>query len=373
VDAGAVTWVSGVTGAVGEISGANSLVGLSAGDRVGAEVWALENGNYVVLSPQWDYGALADAGAVTWGSGAAGIKGLVSPANSLVGGSTGDGVGSNGISELYNGNYVVRSPDWDNGAASDAGAITWANGATGIAGLVSPSNSLVGSHPDDLVGFYPIERLPNVTNGSFIALSPDWDNGSLADAGAATWVNGQSGLVGAIGPANSLVGSSAGDAVGQDVAGTAQGNFLVLSPLWDNGLAADAGAVTWGSSQSGVVGAVSSANSLVGSSANDGLGSHNSVGVSERGDYVVLSPGWDNGGIQDAGAVTWGDGLGGTTVGEISAQNSLLGTVAGGGPSMTFQNDSQIGQYIIGRPAENIVSLYRLRGEYKIHLPAILR
>jgi hypothetical protein len=374
LDAGAATWISGAAGAVGVISGANSLVGLSAGDRIGAEILALENGNFLVISPGWDNGSQVDAGAVTWGSSVAGVKGLVSPTNSLVGASAGDRTGSGWVTELYNGNYVVRSPDWDNGAASDAGAITWANGGTGIAGLVSPANSLVGSHSNDLVGFYPIERLSNGTNGSFLVLSPDWDNGSLPDAGAATWVNGQSGLAGAISPSNSLVGGAADDAVGQYIVGLAQGNYLVLSPLWDNGLAVDAGAVTWGSGASGVKGLVSPANSLVGSSSDDGLGAHNSVGGSERGDYVVLSPGWDNGVILDAGAVTWGDGVGGATTGEITAQNSLLGTVAGGGPRMTFHYDSLLGQYLIGRPAENMVSLYRLPSlEYKIRLPLVLR
>ena len=54
---------------------------------------------------------------------------------------------------LSNGNYVVRSPDWDNGAAADAGAVTWGSGTTGITGTVSAANSLVGSTAGDQVGY----------------------------------------------------------------------------------------------------------------------------------------------------------------------------------------------------------------------------
>ena len=57
------------------------------------------------------------------------------------------------MTALSNGNYVVRSPDWDNGAVTDAGAVTWGNGTTGITGAVSAANSLVGSTADDQVGY----------------------------------------------------------------------------------------------------------------------------------------------------------------------------------------------------------------------------
>ena len=61
-------------------------MGSHASDLVGyADVTALSNGNYVVISPYWDNGAIANAGAVTWGSGTSGVTGPVSSANSLVG------------------------------------------------------------------------------------------------------------------------------------------------------------------------------------------------------------------------------------------------------------------------------------------------
>ena len=45
-------------------------------------------------------------------------------------------------------------------------------------------------------------------------------------------------------PANSLVGSTANDFVGNNsVFPLSNGNYVVVSPIWDNGSAVDAGAV----------------------------------------------------------------------------------------------------------------------------------
>ncbi len=77
----------------------------------------------------------------------------------------------------------------------------------------------------------------------------------------------------------------------------------------------------------------------------------------------MASPYWDNGAIVDAGAVTWGDGTAGTT-GPITADNSVLGTAAGGGSSMSWWGgyDNVNHQLVVGRPAENLVTLFRLAG-----------
>ena len=59
--------------------------------------------------------------------------GVVTVANSLVGSTANDQVGSLGVTALNNGNYVVRSPNWDNGTVVNAGAVTWGSGTTGVA------------------------------------------------------------------------------------------------------------------------------------------------------------------------------------------------------------------------------------------------
>ncbi len=142
---------------------------------------ALSNGNYVVSSPDWTNGAAAGAGAVTWGSGTAGVSGPVSAANSLVGSTANDGVGGgegSGVTALSNGNYVVSSPNWNNGAAASAGAVTWGSGTAGVSGPVSAANSLVGSTANDGVG--DSDGVTALSNGNYVVTSPDWNNGAAA-------------------------------------------------------------------------------------------------------------------------------------------------------------------------------------------------
>ncbi|WP_232530116.1 Calx-beta domain-containing protein [Rosistilla oblonga] len=322
--AGAVTWGDGSTGITGVVSASNSLVGSKANDRVGyGDVTSLGNGNYVVRSYLWDNGAATDAGAVTWGDGSSGVRGVVNASNSLVGSKANDSVGNAGVTVLNNGNFVVSSAFWANGAASRAGAVTWGDGSTGVSGAVSDSNSLVGSKAQDRVGIRGVTAL---SNGNYVVSSSYWDNGTTPDAGAVTWGDGNTGIRGVVSDINSLVGSTTNDQVGYGGAlSLSNGNYVVRSRFWDNGLATDAGAVTWGDGSTGVRGDVSVGNSLVGSAANDYVGMY---GVSlSNGNYVVSSSYWDNGTTPDAGAVTWGDGNTGIR-GVVSASNSLVGSKA---------------------------------------------
>jgi len=224
-----------------------------------------------------------------------------------VGSTANDYVGGDGITALSNGHYVVNSPMWDNGAAVNAGAATWMNGTTGISGVVTVTNSLVGSMANDYVGDGGITAL---SNGHYVVNSPMWDNGAVTNAGAATWMNGTTGITGIVSVTNSLVGSMANDHVGDYV--------TVLS----------------------------------------------------NGNYVVNSYDWDNGATANAGAVTWGDGYGDTR-GAISAENSVRGTAADGGYSLVFDYDYTHHQLVVGRPADNIVTLFR--PIHPVYLPVVLR
>jgi hypothetical protein len=332
VDVGAVTWGNGTSGVTGTVSAANSLVGSTANDNVGYYVTPVSNGNYVVSSPSWDNGAAVDTGAVTWGNGTNDVSGTISATNSLVGSTAGDQVGyyddQNYIAVLSNGNYVIISPSWDNGAVVDAGAVTWGSGTNGISGIASAANSLVGSTAFDQVGEKFMSA--HVSNGNYVVISPSWDNGAVVDAGAVTWGNGTSGVSGTISATNSLVGSTAGDQVGyyddqNYIAVLSNGNYVIISPSWDNGAVVDAGAVTWGSGTNEITGTVSATNSLVGSTAFDQVGK-NAIAVLSNDNYVVISPSWDNGAVMDAGAVTWGSGTNGIT-GTVSVTNSLVGSM----------------------------------------------
>src|SRR5262249_47421951 len=159
----------------GDISILNSLVGSRGGDRVGFSVRKLSNGKYVVISPNWDNGVVVDVGAVTLTSGTAGP---VTSTNSLVGSTANDHVGSGGVNEVSNGNCVVSRPNWDNGTVVEAGGVTWVNGTNGqtvnTSNTVSTANSLFGTTNSDSVGSFGVIAL---SNGNFVVRSPIWDNG----------------------------------------------------------------------------------------------------------------------------------------------------------------------------------------------------
>lgn len=343
VDAGAVTFGNGIHGTVGFVSATNSLVGSTQNDRVGLGstidygVLALTNGNYVVISSAWDNGDATDAGAVTFGDGMTGITGAVSASNSLVGSTTGDTLGAGSptvgvgtVVALSNGNYVVSSPLWDNGSTSDVGAVTLGNGVVGTTGAVSAANSLVGSTKNDHVGASPSLPL-GVTvplkNGNYVVASPQWDNGSEQNVGAVTFCDGINATTGPITVANSLVGSQSNDSAGAGgVTALTNGNYVVATPGWRNGTIATAGAVTFGKGDSGITGPITTTNSLVGGTLFDQIGSFR-VRALSNGNYVVQSPNWHNGNIADAGAATFGDGVNGTT-GVVGPANSLVGSSA---------------------------------------------
>ncbi|MFM8374841.1 MAG: YDG domain-containing protein, partial [Phenylobacterium sp.] len=317
--AGAVTQGSTTTGVSGVVSAANSIVGGRTDDHVFGMAY-LPNGNYIVGSPTWDNGLIADAGAVSLVNGASGRVGLLSASNSLVGSTAGDSVGSGGFTFLSTGNLVVTSYNWDNGAAVDAGAVTFMNGASGLVGTVSASNSLVGGTSGDQVGF---DRMWVLPDGDYVVTSTRWDSGPIVDVGAVTWGSGTSGVTGLVSATNSLIGSTAYDAIGSAfILVLPNGAYVVGSPSWSNGPASRAGAATWAAGDGSTVGVVTAANSLVGSQTGDQVGQ--SMQVLANGNYVVSSQSWDHGPIRNTGAITWGNGLGGTT-GPVSTANSLVG------------------------------------------------
>jgi hypothetical protein len=294
-------------------------------------------------------------GAATWGNGTTGTSGVVSAANSLVGTSEDDRVCGSGITALANGNYVVVSPGWNPG---DAGAVTWGNGTTGITGPVSSANSLIGTYAQDGVGSKGVTAL---TNGNYVVATPGADNVYEVDAGAVTWGNGTTGISGMIGEANSLVGTRGGDLIGQGrVTALPNGNYVVASPNWSG----NAGAATWGNGSTGIKGAVTPANSLVGSAANDYV-SYFGIIPLPSGNYIVRSPLWDNGPVEAAGAVSRGNGGIGTK-GFINPGNSVIGTTPSGGTGQNFVFDAVNNQFVIGRPADNIVTLWRIAANVSV-------
>ena len=269
-----------------------------------------------------DTDSVSQVGAATFGNGDTGVTGVVSASNSLIGSTISDQVSKNqtilneGVTALTNGNYVVSSFNWDNGAAQDAGAVTFANGLTGITGVVSPSNSLVGTTAGD---FISVRGITVLSNGNYVVISPGWNANNF---GAVTLGNGETGIVGAISASNSLVGSSSNDNVGSGgVTAVANGNYIVSSSVWNNGLFVDTGAI-----------------SLL----NGNVSNFSPYSKTNRDNLRK----WQESNLNNVGA--------------INSTNSVLGTTANGGPTMTFAFDSENNQLVVGRAFDNIVTIFRL-------------
>ena len=322
---GAVTWVKGTTGLTGAVSAENSLTGATAGDEVGSGLITVligaAAGNYVVSSADWN----GDEGAATWGSGKTGVTGVVSATNSLVGSHPNDVVSSDGIFPLTNGNYVVDSLFWN----GDLGAVTWGNGRTGTAGTVSgpggfrnPGNSIVGANPGDDVGS-GAEVVP-LSDGNFVIGSWHFDDND----GAVTWCSGTSATSEVVSAANSLVGQNSGDMIGTAITALGNGHYVLDDPFWNT----DRGAVTWEGGGAPVTGTFTGANSLTGTTPDSGglnngdeVGSGGIFTLPGTNNYVVDSPNWNG----TLGAVTWENGTAAIVGTTVSALNSLVGAVAG--------------------------------------------
>ena len=321
--AGAVTWVSGITGRTGAVSSTNSLVGSQAGDRVGSTaVAALSNGNYVVGSEQWDSSTMIDVGAITWGNGLSGIFGDITVSNSLLGSTASDGLGR--FTVFDSGNYLILSPFWDNASVENVGAITLANGLTGLTGYVTAGNSMIGTTEDDQVGS---GGAMSVGSNNFVVFSSAWDNGSVVDSGAVTWISESTGTHGVVSTSNSLYSTVDGSTIGSNGGRVlTNGNYLIFSPSWSDGVAVNAGAVTWGNGATGTTGAVNASNSMVGSHDNDSVGGNPGWDDTElaNGNYLIMTPFWNDG----RGAVTWGNGATGTS-GVVGVSNSVIGSQPG--------------------------------------------
>ena len=417
---GAVTVVNGstgktVTGASNTISSSNSLVGSVNTDAVGKNgiVAMIGSDDFVAISSFWNNGGTTKVGAVTWSNDTTPTVGAVSTGNSLVGANANDRIGMMqynvysqsttpidyeypSVTALTNGNYVVSSPMWN----GTRGAVTWGNGSTGTVGSVTSTNSLVGSNVGDYVGsfsspvpaqngapafFYLGNGVNALSNGNYVVDSDFWKNGSAAHAGAVTWSNGTgTPTVGAVTSSNSLVGSTANDLLGYNngsngitplLAGYDSqglqlytGNFVVLSNLWDNGSVADAGAVTWGSGTAATTGVVSNVNSIVGLKASGFANGTLVTPLAVNGNYVVLDPTWNNGGVTSAGAATFVDGSTGHVSDYVAsgnknivgATNSLVGShtddMLSGvvvpllNISPTLQQYAYSGNYVVSNP-----------------------
>ncbi|MBJ7449023.1 MAG: filamentous hemagglutinin N-terminal domain-containing protein [Parachlamydiales bacterium] len=301
------------------------ITGSLNGDLIG-NVYALTNGNYVVASPTWDN----NKGIVGTRGGVNGNSGTMNSTNSLIGvtgGSPGDRLGQL-IVPLENGDYVIGAPNYTiNGIAQSGIAFCSTNNGTITPSGGSPStaNCLYGTTANDGVGAV----ITALDGNAFVVGSPTWHNGATA-VGAATRMplSGPT-YVGAVATTNSLYGSTANDAVGTVIVALTNDNYVVGSPTWTNG-GAQVGAATWCAS-TGAVGLVSTTNSTYGSTNLDDVG--RIIVPLVNNNYVLVSPLWDNGATANVGAVTLRNGNGSPGA-AITTTNSLYGPAANNGTGL---------------------------------------
>lgn len=310
LDSGAVTWMSGAATGTRVVSPSTSVVGTTAGARIGVLMLSLESGDYIVadiaggrlikfsgdmpfagaigafagvtssVTDLVDVSALSlpngdivltmpkfrgGTGAVSrWAS--ANFQGEVSEATAMIGRRTGDLVGSGGVTVLNNGNFVICSPNVSaSGSMLNAGAATFVTANGTLTGNISADNSLIGANADDHVCSGGIVKLRDSAN--YVVVSPDFQM-SGARSGAATWARGTAGLTGIVSPTNSLVGVSRAGTFAVNnlsVVPLATGNYAVMfsgtgATLQDDPLTG--GPVLLGSRDAGISGRPTSANAV---------------------------------------------------------------------------------------------------------------
>ena len=321
--AGAITWLdlNDSTTWKGTIASGNSLVGSAAGDRIGLyntyygdyQLRSVGNDRYFITSTMWN----GNMGAVTWFDGTSAPTGVIGASNSLVGSTAGDLIGDQWL--IVGSKYIFLSPEWDNAGTVNAGAITITD-ATGLTGAVTVANSLVGSHNNDRLGNLYIPAFGSATGIVFRTTA--WNSG----AGALTWYDGlDAPLTGVLSAANSLVGSTAGDGLGNFYSSLGNNRYAFFTPNWDNGAVVDAGAITIVDAQTPMVGTISSANSLVGEHASDFVGSGGALSLGGS-QYLFRSAWWN----ESRGAISWYDSATMPPLtGPVTENNSMIGAVAG--------------------------------------------
>lgn len=179
---GAVTWMDGDTEGAGIIYNGNSTTGAASGDCVGSGgVTRLANGNYVVASPIWsgNRGAVTWAdGFRPSGMVVSNSNSLVGTSTTdRIGGSNAYPELPVPVTALANGHYLVTSAFWKNVGANASGAITWGNGSSGVRGEISPANSLTGTQSGQWLGSGTVL---SKSDGSYAVLAPAYRSGSYA-------------------------------------------------------------------------------------------------------------------------------------------------------------------------------------------------
>ena len=259
-----------------------AIIGDQDSDLLGIfGVQPLSSGNYVILSPFDDNGAVRNGGSVRLVNGSTGVE-----ISTIFGNQPDDLLGERGVTELTNGNYVVSSPGSDE-AIFQGGLVQLFDGTTG-----TEISSFSGDQENDQVGF---PRVTALGNDNYVIASSFDNVGALVRAGSVRLFNGSNGEQ--IGPA--FVGEKSDDFVGDPGAYALSDNsYLIVSSLVDVGLIESAGSAR---RFDGVTG-IEMGSPVFGQSTLD-FDEADVLQPDSGGYYLLLAPEWDNGATTDSGLV----------------------------------------------------------------------
>lgn len=135
----------------------------------------------------------------------------------------------------------------------------------------------------------------------------------------------------------------------------ANGNYVVSSTRWSSGSAVAAGAATWADGTLGRSGAVSTANSMVGAYDYNYLGAWLTALVD--GNYFFA--GANGQGSYSISSVTLANGDLGAT-GTVQPSNTMFANIGYATFGLDFPYDASRARLVVGRPHENIVTLFSI-------------
>jgi hypothetical protein len=255
--------------AANSLVGTSTGVDINGGDQIGStSVVRMNDGGYLVSSPFWDNGAVDKAGAVTY-CPSTGCVGTVVTTTSLVGTHARDQVGFGNSIVFANGSYVALSSLWSSSVGAKTYAATFCSSGTACAGqAVTTANSLVGSRAGDTSNLNYLQAYP-LSNGGYLVGTWNWSNGSANGAGAVTFCPA-GGCVGIVSATNSLIGTHTNDGIGYDAREVADELYVVPVSTWVSDTVAEVGAIALCSIDTGCLGPMTPANSAIGTAGGDG-------------------------------------------------------------------------------------------------------
>ena len=293
------------------------------GDNLGADdesngipgIVGLANGNFVIISSRDDVNGVVNAGSVMYINGQTGQQ----IGSTISGDHANDNLGSDGIVELSNGNFVIASDNDNTDTKTQAGSIILVDGQTGAV----VGTPLRGNDDYDRLGAYIENRdaIAALPNGNFVVTNHNDDRtgliigGPYIDAGQVFLVNGSTGTK--IG--ETFEGDNSEDWIGENgVEVLPNGNYVVASKRDDVSGLTNAGSVYLFDGNTGdIIGSP-----VVGDAANDQVGEKIMVPSSGHSNFVVASYRDDNGAIDQAGVVKLINGSTGAEIAEHKGQST---------------------------------------------------